>query len=230
MRFDSNLGIVMDIPFLQYEFGFQKELAYTLQMIFMILTSCYIIIIDLTIIFFGLQLMAALNILNDYIEQLDLKTNNLNISDYIKSIIKRHCDVINNVDLLNDAIKEISFAQFLCSTLILLLMFMYVRKENNQFMAYILCASGLLQILGLCLFGEFIEIKADILSTTLYLINWYEFSLRDQKAFLFILRMAQKKYRLKAAGMYDISIFSFAQIVKIAITYCTILYTLSTNL
>ncbi|XP_059612823.1 odorant receptor 4-like [Phlebotomus argentipes] len=225
MRLDSTLGIAMEMPFLQANYGLEKELAYILQLIFMVLTSVYILIIDLIIIFFGLQIMAALNILKAYIELVNVKIKSA--PNYLKCIIKRHCDVIQNIHWLNNAIKELSFVQFLCSTFILLLMFLFVRKEQSQFSAYFLCVCGLTQILALCLFGEFIKIKADNLSTTLYLINWYEMSLKDQRTFLIILGMAQKKYRLKAAGMYSVSIYSFVQIVKISVTYCAILYTLS---
>uniref|UniRef100_A0A7G3ALH4 Odorant receptor n=1 Tax=Lutzomyia longipalpis TaxID=7200 RepID=A0A7G3ALH4_LUTLO len=210
MRLDPKLGITMNIPYLPSNHGLQKELAYLLQLIFMLTTSAYIILIDLSIIFLGLQIMAALSILNDYIRILDGMIKKY--PDYLQTILKRHCDVIQNIHWLNKTVKEMSLAQFLCSTFILLLMFLFVRKEQNQFAAYVLCFCGLIQIIALCLFGEFIRIKTERLSTALYLTMWYELSLKDQKIFLIILGMAQREYCLKAAGMYNINVYSFLQV------------------
>ncbi|XP_059619965.1 odorant receptor 33c-like [Phlebotomus argentipes] len=57
------------------------------------------------------------------------------------------------------------------------------------------------QTLVFCLFGEFIKIKTDQLSINLYLSNWYELNLKTQKTFLLILRMTQRRYGLRAAGI-----------------------------
>ncbi|XP_055691283.1 uncharacterized protein LOC129794552 [Lutzomyia longipalpis] len=89
----------------------------------------------------------------------------------------------------------------------------------------IICGGGL--ALPLCVLGEFIRVKTDKLSDTFYLTNWYDLSLKDQKTFLIVLGMVQREYGLKAAGMYDVNLYTFVQIFKIAFSYCAVLYSLS---
>ncbi|GAB0099556.1 hypothetical protein DMENIID0001_154360 [Sergentomyia squamirostris] len=72
-----------------------------------------------------------------------------------------------------------------------------------------------------------IKIKSEKLSEAFYEVNWYELSLKDQKAFLVILGTAQRQYGLKAAGMYVVDIYAFFQITKAAFSYCAILFALS---
>ncbi|GAB0099562.1 hypothetical protein DMENIID0001_154450 [Sergentomyia squamirostris] len=179
----------------------------------------------MTTIFIGLEIMASLDILNDYIKLLNekIKTN----SNFFKTILKRHCKVINQINLLNEAVYEISFIQMIISTLILILIFVFIRKDTTQISAYTTCLCGMTQIFILCIFGEMIKIKSEKLSDAFYEVNWYELSLKDQRTFLIILGMAQRKYGLKAAGMYNVDIYAFVKIVKLAVSYCAILYTLS---
>ncbi|GAB0099559.1 Odorant receptor [Sergentomyia squamirostris] len=72
-----------------------------------------------------------------------------------------------------------------------------------------------------------IKIKSEKLSEAFYDVNWYNLNLKDQKTFLIILGMTQRQYGLKAAGMYVVDIYAFIQIMKAAVSYCAILYTLS---
>ncbi|XP_059616104.1 odorant receptor 33b-like [Phlebotomus argentipes] len=90
-----------------------------------------------------------------------------------------------------------------------------------------MCTSGIFQILLLCLFGELLKMKTERLSEILYLTNWYELHAKDQKAFLLVLAMSQKDFGLRAAGMYDVNLNAFVQIMKLAMSYCAILHSLS---
>ncbi|XP_059608018.1 putative odorant receptor 83c [Phlebotomus argentipes] len=221
MRPNSTAGLVVKIPFL----GDQSEISYILQIILFSMIGLLLFVVDFAIFFVGFHIMVALNILNDFIKILHEKI--VEIPHFLSIVVKRHCDIIQSIDLLNKIIEKISFVQILTSVTLLITLFASMRTERFQVLSYILCLFVMGQTLVFCVFGEFIKHKTERLSTTLYLTNWYELSLRDQKTFLLILRMSQREYGLKAAGMYELNIYLFIQIIKVAFSYCAILYALS---
>ncbi|XP_059608001.1 uncharacterized protein LOC132255848 [Phlebotomus argentipes] len=192
---NSNMGLFIQIPVLD---SVSDKVTYAVQIITNTISAIYIITIDLGVIFIGIEIMAVLNILNDYMKLIDKKAKE--IPNYLKLIIIRHNDMIDKVNLFNGAIQKTGFVQV---------------------------TTRIFQILLLCLFGELIKMKTERLSETLYLTNWYELSVKDQKMFLLVLAMAQKDFGLKAAGMYDVNLNAFVQIMKLAISYCAALHALS---
>ncbi|GAB0097195.1 Odorant receptor [Sergentomyia squamirostris] len=224
-RFSKTIGLNMDWSFLPEDSMFWNEIPYFFQFIILLFTALCSATVDMTTIFIGLDIMASLDILNEYIRLINekIKTN----QDFLKIILKRHCKVIDKINLLNEAIYQISFIQMIFITLALLLLFVFIREETKQISGYITCLCAMVQIFPLCVFGEMIKIKTEKLSESFYEVNWYELSLKDQKTYLIILGMAQRQYGLKAAGMYTIDIYAFYQILKIAFSYCAVLYALS---
>ncbi|GAB0097197.1 hypothetical protein DMENIID0001_128130 [Sergentomyia squamirostris] len=224
-RFSKTIGLIMDWSFLPADSMFWNEIPYFSQYIILQFTGQSSATANMTTIFIGLDIMASLDILNDYIRLINEK---IEIDpDFFKIILNRHCKVIDKINLLNEAIYQISFIQMIVSTLGLLLTFVFIRQEAMQISGYITCLSAMLQVFPLCVFGEMIKIKTKKLSESFYEVNWYELSLKDQKIYLIILGMAQRQYSLKAAGMYTVDIYAFYKILKIAFSYCAILYALS---
>ncbi|GAB0097198.1 Odorant receptor [Sergentomyia squamirostris] len=224
-RLTESIGLVMDWSFLPEDSMFWNEIPYLFQFIIIQITGLCSATVDMTTIFIGLDIMASLDILNDYIHLINEKIKN--DPDFWRIILKRHCKVIEKINLLNEAVYQISFIQMIVSTLGLLLIFVFIRQEAMQIYGYITCLSAMLQVFPLCVFGEMIKIKTEKLSESFYEVNWYELSLKDQKTYLIILGMAQRQYGLKAAGMYTVDIYAFYKILKLALSYCAVLYTLS---
>ncbi|GAB0100571.1 Odorant receptor [Sergentomyia squamirostris] len=224
-RFSKQIGLIMDWSFLPEDWIFWNEIPYILEFLIILTAAISGVIADMTTFFIGLEIMASLDILTDYIKLLNekIKTD----PAFFKTILKRHCKVIDNINLLNEAVSEVCFIQMIISTLVLLMMFVLIRKETLEISGYTSCLCVISQIFPLCVFGEMIKIKSEKLSEAFYEVNWYDLSLKDQKIFLIILGMAQRQYGLKAAGMYNVDIYTFIQIVKVAVSYCAILYTLS---
>ncbi|GAB0099558.1 hypothetical protein DMENIID0001_154400 [Sergentomyia squamirostris] len=156
--------------------------------------------------------MASLDILIDYIKLIndEIKSN----PNYFKIILNRHCKLIEKINLLNEAVYEISFIQMIITTIDLLLIFVFIRKETEQITGYIVCYCGMLQIFPLCVFGEMIKIKSEKLSETFYEVNWYDLNLKDQDI------LAYSENDSTAA-------FRRWNILKAAVSYCAILYTFS---
>uniref|UniRef100_A0A240SXT0 Odorant receptor n=1 Tax=Lutzomyia longipalpis TaxID=7200 RepID=A0A240SXT0_LUTLO len=203
-----------ELPFIASEYFkddfLWKELLHVIQGVLYINMGYTLIILDVGIIFLGLQVIAELNILNNYMMLLNEKIKTE--SKFLRKIIKRHCSLIENLNLLNDIISETSILKLIltCATLLFGMTFMIIYAKGFANYLIIICGGGL--GLSLCVLGEFIRVKTEKLSDTFYLTNWYELSLKDQKIFLIIQGMAQREYGLKAAGMYEVNLFTFVQV------------------
>uniref|UniRef100_A0A7G3AK92 Odorant receptor n=1 Tax=Lutzomyia longipalpis TaxID=7200 RepID=A0A7G3AK92_LUTLO len=209
-RLNEDLGLVLEIPFITSENIFWRESQYIFQTAFGLVTAYNMISINLGISFLGLAIISEFNILTDYMKVLHEKIKTE--PKFFRKIIKRHCSVIENVNLLNDIISESSFMQIFANCVIFLFGFSFLMKSSYSFANYMILAAGLMLSIHVCVLGHFIRIKAYKLSDTLYLTNWYELSLVDQKTFLIILGMAQREYGLKAAGMYDVTLYTLVQV------------------
>uniref|UniRef100_A0A3F2ZD71 Odorant receptor n=1 Tax=Lutzomyia longipalpis TaxID=7200 RepID=A0A3F2ZD71_LUTLO len=224
-RLNDDYGLMYALPFNVPEGTFWKETLFILQGFFIGISSLHYISSDLGIIFLAIQLIAEFKVLNDCMKLLNerIKTN----PKFFRKIIERHCLVIRNANLLSDIISETAFMQLLNSCLTLLFVFSFLLKYLTGIGNYAMIIIAATLSLPICFIGEFIRVKSNELSETLWLINWYELSLKDQRIFLIVLRMAQREYGLKAAGMYSVGFYTFLKILKIAFSYSAILYSLS---
>uniref|UniRef100_A0A3F2ZD70 Uncharacterized protein n=1 Tax=Lutzomyia longipalpis TaxID=7200 RepID=A0A3F2ZD70_LUTLO len=207
-------GLCMTYPLLhqtvscgKYPYIYFKVLSYLLPM------SSAVISMDTGILYLGLQIIAELNILTDYMKLLNekIKTD----PKFLKKIIKRHCSIIENNNLLNEIISETSSMQLIFSFIALLFRFTFLIKYTTRMGNYLISLGGGGLGLPICILGEFLKVKTDKLSDTFYLTNWYDLSLKDQKTFLIVLGMAQREYGLKAAGMYDVNLYTFVQSLRL---------------
>ncbi|XP_055693969.1 putative odorant receptor 83c [Lutzomyia longipalpis] len=223
-RLNEEYGLMMDLPF-EVSNRFLREIQFVFQAFFLMIAARSVISLDLAINFLGVHAIAELNTLIDYIRIMDRKVKTQR--NFLKIILKRHYSVIENIDLINDINSEASFVQLGLSCLALMFGFSFVLQYKTGIGNYLIIVCGAVLSLPICILGEVIQFKTDQLANVLYLTNWYDLSVSDQKAFLIILGMAQREYRLKAAGTYDVNLNAFIQIFKMAISYCAILYSLS---
>uniref|UniRef100_A0A240SXR4 Odorant receptor n=1 Tax=Lutzomyia longipalpis TaxID=7200 RepID=A0A240SXR4_LUTLO len=215
-RFNEDYGLMYELPFIGSE-NFKdnflwKEFPYIIQNIFYMNITTSTILLDIGILFLGLQVIAEINILNDFMKLLNEKI--IIEPKFLSRIVKRHCSVIENLNLLSEITSESSILQLIltCVALLFGMTFLITYAKGFGNYAIIICGGGL--GLPLCILGQFIQVKADILSETLYQTNWHELRLKDQKMFLIILGMAQREYGLKAAGVYDINLYTFVQVCR----------------
>uniref|UniRef100_A0A3F2ZEC9 Odorant receptor n=1 Tax=Phlebotomus papatasi TaxID=29031 RepID=A0A3F2ZEC9_PHLPP len=217
-------GICITIPFIPQEFPGHLEIMLLIQTFVIFSGSFSVLYTDFVTVFFGIEIMAASNILFHYIS-LHKEVIQEHPHD-LKIITVRFCELVENVKLYNDVISPSSFIQFITSAFLSFLIFFFTRLNPENPVGYFLGFCVVLQLFAPCLFGEFIKIRMERLSTTLYLTNWYDLKLKSQKSFLLVLGMTQREYGLKAAGLYNISIYTFIQILKMAFSWCAFMFTL----
>uniref|UniRef100_A0A3F2ZEG8 Odorant receptor n=1 Tax=Phlebotomus papatasi TaxID=29031 RepID=A0A3F2ZEG8_PHLPP len=201
-------------------------IRHILQTIFVATTGCVLIFTDLFVVSIPLYFIPALNILLDRIRNLDdyLAVNRK--QNLILSLQIYHMQIIQNLNRYSNIIYNVFVIQFSTSFFLFLGTF-YMLRKYQEFFLYPLTAGILFQFSAFCIFGEFIYGKTERLLTELYLTKWYTFSRNEQKILSMMMMMSQKPFGFKAAGMYDINLKMFVQVLKIAFTYCTILYTIT---
>uniref|UniRef100_A0A240SXP5 Odorant receptor n=1 Tax=Lutzomyia longipalpis TaxID=7200 RepID=A0A240SXP5_LUTLO len=224
-RFNEDYGLMYELPFIASDNVMWKNFLFILQGFFYVFLAITTILLDLGIFFLGLQVIAELNILSDYMKLLNEKIKAQ--PKFLRNIIRRHCSAIENLNILSGIISETAILQLFLAFVALCIGMMFLITYSTDIGNYIIIICGGSLGLPICVLGEIIKNKTDDLSDILYLTNWYEFSLKDQKMFLIVLGMAQREYGLKAAGMYDVNFYTFIQISKVAFSYCAVLYSLS---
>lgn len=203
-------GIFITIPFIPTNFRGYLEIKFSIQFILILFGALSGLYTDFVIVFFSIEIMAAANILFDYISL--HKDAIQKHPDDLKIITVRFCELVENIKLFNDVISPSSFIQLITSAFLTVLVFFNTGLSPENLDGYLMCFCFLLQLLLPCLFGEFIKIGMERLSTNLYLTNWYDLKLKDQKSFLIVLGMTQREYELKAAGLYNINMNTFIQV------------------
>uniref|UniRef100_A0A7G3B7Z6 Odorant receptor n=1 Tax=Lutzomyia longipalpis TaxID=7200 RepID=A0A7G3B7Z6_LUTLO len=214
-RYNEDYGLLFDLPFVVSDniFWIWKEMLYLLQIVITVVGAYSIVSIDLGIMFLGLQIIAEINIFNDYLKNINRIL--INQPNFLCRIIKRHSSLISNINILSELTSEVSFMQLFLSCITFMFGLSFLMKYLSGIGNYVLFSAGIIHSLPICVLGEFIKRKTDDLSETLCLINWLELSLKDQKAFLIILGMAQREYGIKAGGMYDINLYAFVKVCHV---------------
>uniref|UniRef100_A0A3F2ZDA9 Uncharacterized protein n=1 Tax=Lutzomyia longipalpis TaxID=7200 RepID=A0A3F2ZDA9_LUTLO len=199
-------------------------LLQTYQSAVIFLNTFLVFICDSTIAMIGFHIMGLLRILSKFI--LLLEDSFDACSEFLCRIQSLHCEIINRSRAFNDLLFHLLLVQLFSSIFLIFMNLSAIRSDAVGFVFYFLGGSSITQLLLICLFGEVIFMRYSLVERCLRLTTWYEMSLEDQKKFVLILRMAQKPYGLKAGGMYDVSMPTFIEIMKLAISYCAILFTI----
>uniref|UniRef100_A0A7G3AEZ4 Odorant receptor n=1 Tax=Lutzomyia longipalpis TaxID=7200 RepID=A0A7G3AEZ4_LUTLO len=209
-RLNDEFGLIIEFPFIASDNFIKQESPYIIQTVFVFVAAYILMSINVGFIFLGLQVIAEINILTDYMKLLNekIKTH----PKFWRKITKRHCSVIENLNLLSEIISETSFMQLFANCVTFMFGFSFLMKYSDEIVNYMVIVAGTMFSLHICILGEFIKIKTDNISEIFYQTNWYDLSLKDQKMFLIVLGMAQREYGLKAVGMYDVNLYTFVHV------------------
>uniref|UniRef100_A0A3F2ZEN9 Odorant receptor n=1 Tax=Phlebotomus papatasi TaxID=29031 RepID=A0A3F2ZEN9_PHLPP len=189
------------------------------------LSAILLMIPDTVLISIGFYFIAILNIFKDILRYID-NVDSTNKRQFLLQIHKLHCNILDKFCIFSEVFYYTFTVQIATSVVFMMFIFFILQTEGGlAFLPLLLAIFG--QFGAACIFGELIYSKTEKLSTELYLTNWYELDLEEQKILLMMLYMTQKTFGLKAAGMYDINIEMFIEVIKAGISCLAILYTLA---
>ncbi|XP_059608005.1 odorant receptor 85b-like [Phlebotomus argentipes] len=223
----QGLHAVIIIPFISYDHPSAKLIYYSVEFPYTLLAGILSGVGDSTTIIAGIHIMKAVDTINDLIRLLDDKDKANQCPNILIVIYKKHSEIIKMLSTLNEIMYLISLIQLFTSTFMFLVLFTSARTQPMEMVFYLFQLCVISQLFLLCAFGEVIFSKTQVIFTQLYLTKWYDMSLSNQKAILMMMRMSEAPYGLKAGGMFDINMYTFIQIVKMAISYCAIIITLA---
>uniref|UniRef100_A0A3F2ZEA8 Odorant receptor n=1 Tax=Phlebotomus papatasi TaxID=29031 RepID=A0A3F2ZEA8_PHLPP len=215
-------SVTLVVPGLIPEPDYDLNILLVHQFCIFIMATVMFLVVDIILVTIGFYFMAIFNIFRDRIKSLDNSGIN-DIKQYLINIHKFHVDILNKFQLFDEIFNYAFAVQVGTSVVFILLIFFLLRIVGFLFIPLFLATSG--QFLFICLFGQLIFSKTEILFTELYLTKWYEFNVKEQKMLLLMMYRAQKHFGLRAAGMYDINLIMFIQVIKAGISFCAILYT-----
>lgn len=127
-------------------------------------------------------------------------------------VYRMHWNILHLFNVLSNMYFYMSFSQVTSSFHGICFLFYAVFVHGFDISSLIIILVVFCQIFILCLFGEILFAKTSALPNALYLTKWYEFKPRDKRDFLFILQHTQKPCGIKAAGIVDVSIYTFVEV------------------
>uniref|UniRef100_A0A3F2ZDF6 Odorant receptor n=1 Tax=Lutzomyia longipalpis TaxID=7200 RepID=A0A3F2ZDF6_LUTLO len=198
----------------------------TINVILLIFTVVILATSECTLIVFGIYFIASLNILSDLIRKLNESSYIPSARNFLRIIVELQIQILTNLEVFCTLFFFVFIVQISTSVGLLLFNFSLIVHSLTDFIYYSMISSSLSQFAFYCLFGQIINGKSERIFTDLYQTMWYEMPIREQKILLLMLKMSQKTFTLKAAGMYDINMIMFVQVIKLCFSYCTILYAL----
>uniref|UniRef100_A0A240SXQ3 Odorant receptor n=2 Tax=Lutzomyia longipalpis TaxID=7200 RepID=A0A240SXQ3_LUTLO len=216
--------IVFEVPYIAKEFTLIHRLAGSLA-------YCYnvynVFLSECTMIFIGIYFIGALNILSDVIGKLNESPNIQSAGNLLlPAILSLHVEILTKFD---DFCQVFFFAftiQLQTSVILILFNFYLLMQSIMNFFYWATLCSIFAQFALFCFFGQIIFNRSERIFTDLYQTKWYEMEISEKKALLLMMKNSQNAFGLKAAGMYDINMLMFVQVVKMSFSYCTIMYEL----
>uniref|UniRef100_A0A3F2ZEF2 Uncharacterized protein n=1 Tax=Phlebotomus papatasi TaxID=29031 RepID=A0A3F2ZEF2_PHLPP len=117
----GKLGIIFQIPLVPIDLPYYTEIMLFVQFILVIFGCISIIFTELGVAYHGFQIMAASDILFDYISINKDKIQEC--PDFLKIITIRYCDIVENINLLKSVISFSVLVQFVFSAFMSLAIF-----------------------------------------------------------------------------------------------------------
>ncbi|XP_059611079.1 odorant receptor 4-like [Phlebotomus argentipes] len=195
------------------------------QAIFSTISGGLLLIFDCFIIYIALYFISSLDILLDCIRSLDDSSTLQKEKDLLLYIHFYHLKIIRNLRLFSNLLYYVFVIHLVTNPIFFFLTFYMIQQWDNFLFVYVLTSAMYFQFGILCVFGQMIFSKTEIIFTELYLTKWYEFSKDSQKMLKMMMIVSQRPFGFKAAEMYDINLMMFVNVVKLAFSFCAILYT-----
>ncbi|GAB0092571.1 hypothetical protein DMENIID0001_075760 [Sergentomyia squamirostris] len=225
-RAKTHFPLFFYIPWISGSSIFYYPVNYIFQ------TSMYFITLELT---FGSDVIIMIMIMYCDAELRSLREliADLNDSNIIRARASITMRTIHNVQLMiYEKANELSncfwhyyFYKLLTITLYLCsLLFIFTKLDVSLIVPCLCFIAMTSQVFVLCFFGQIIQSSSERMSECLYMTKWYEMNVKDQRDFQMLMMTMQQPVTLETFGFGTISIYTFVQIFKAALSYATILY------
>ncbi|XP_076177147.1 uncharacterized protein LOC143151681 [Ptiloglossa arizonensis] len=151
----------------------------------------------------------------------------------IASIVSQHVRALKFLALTEKTMQQISLVEVLGCTLQLCLLGFYIIKETDSenFTASVtytvILTSFVFNIFIFCYIGEILAELCGKVGDMSYMSDWYQLKGNRKRNFVLIIAMSKSSMKLTAGNMMDLSLGTFADVVKTSVAYLNMLRTLT---
>ncbi|XP_017878898.1 uncharacterized protein LOC108624249 [Ceratina calcarata] len=173
------------------------------------------------------QMQVLMNWLNYLIKHRSDMSND--VDGKIEKIVSQHVRILKFVALTEKTLQQVSFAEFLGCTLDICLIGYYVIIETklndyrNAVTYVILLISFTLNIFIFCYIGEMVAEHCRKIGEMSYMIEWYRLPGNKKLCCVMIIAMSNSTTPLTAGKMVELSISTFADVVKTSVAFLNVL-------
>ncbi|XP_055704829.1 uncharacterized protein LOC129802775 [Phlebotomus papatasi] len=140
-------------------------------------------------------------------------------------IHEAHREVLHYIGVLRKIYWHLNIHLIFTGFFYICILLFMTRFYQATIATYFAAMSATIQLFSICLFGQILRNRTEAVGEALYQTRWYEMGLKEQKALLIIMSHSQEPVGLVAGGIMDISLSTFAIVMRTAISYGAILYT-----
>ncbi|KAL2738913.1 odorant receptor 22c-like [Vespula squamosa] len=164
------------------------------------------------------------------IEEFMNKTDNEHGSylNILKKLIVKHDKIILFAGYIEELFTYIALLQFFSNTMAIcfsgfVIMTSFDMEEGSAILAKTVPYYTVVNVEAfiLCFAGEYLSSKSMIIGRKAYDTNWYELKPNESRYILFLILRAQKKLTITVGKFLDLSLESFASILKASASYAS---------
>ncbi|XP_043681046.1 odorant receptor 4-like isoform X1 [Vespula pensylvanica] len=149
----------------------------------------------------------------------------------LKKLIIKHDRIILFAGYIEDLFTYIALLQFFSNTMAIcfsgfVIMTSFDMEEGSAILAKTVPYYTVVNVEAfiLCFAGEYLSSKSTIIGRKAYDTNWYELKPNESRYILFLILRAQKKLTITVGKFLDLSLESFASILKASASYASVLH------
>ncbi|XP_055703756.1 uncharacterized protein LOC129802163 [Phlebotomus papatasi] len=151
----------------------------------------------------------------------DKKTLDKDGENILLMVHTAHRNTLNQLSILSNVMWHFYWQKFF---VVCLCMCGSIFVINQDIFGVVPLAFTVFQLGLLCMPGQLIDECSEVLKDTFYMILWYDMKLKYQKSLLLMMIGAQKSIRPETLGIGEISIYTFVQVAKAAVSYAAFAY------
>ncbi|KAK9298106.1 hypothetical protein QLX08_008431 [Tetragonisca angustula] len=223
------LLIKMDFPFTYYESPLY-EYVFVLQFFQLFSNASAIAMLNALIIILIFHVGGQIEMLHEALENIFVK-NHKSLRNVVKPLIDLHYQIILGSENIENLFSYIALMQLLCNTLIIccigfliivaLNLHMNIEELINILLFYIAIT---LEAFVFSYAGEYLSNKSLSISTSAYGSSWYLLDPRDRRIIILLMIRSQRQLTITAGKFMDLSMQTFANIIRTSASYISILY------
>ncbi|XP_029160850.1 odorant receptor 85b-like [Nylanderia fulva] len=171
------------------------------------------------------QLEILMSLINDFINEPEEK----NLAKRLAATVKYHTEMRNFFQLVQKTLEHTSLLEVMgCTMIVCLLGHDILTEWEDQnviamFSYLVLLTSIGFNIFIFCFIGEQLSEEGEKLSLTVCTLAWYRLPNAKARALILIIAMSNIPTKLKAGKFFDLSIKTFGDVVKTAVTYLNLI-------